>query len=220
MLRIKSVHLLLPLLLSLSHLLNAELTWGKQIKELKLYSTDAPATTKFAYSNTSKDRPVNISNVKTDCGCTTAELDSEIIKPGETGEISVRFNPKGKTGIHEKKVTITTDDIQNPVTTLTVRANVITPVAVKPSVVFFSDHNLESSKSIAVTIEGSTGFKFIDMYSKNGNLELTQIASDESKYTINITLMNSEEFSRDLVYLKFQSPDGQGYTHLVHTLRK
>ncbi|WKK81153.1 DUF1573 domain-containing protein [Marivirga arenosa] len=60
----------------------------------------------FKFENTGK-QPLIISNVKTTCGCTVPSYPrGEAIAPGETGEITVKFNSRGKMGRQNKIVRI------------------------------------------------------------------------------------------------------------------
>ena len=60
----------------------------------------------YTFTNTG-DQPFIISNAKGSCGCTVPKWPREIIAPGESGEIIVEFNSKGKKGKRNQKVTIT-----------------------------------------------------------------------------------------------------------------
>ncbi len=60
----------------------------------------------FTFSNTGSE-PLVLSNVKPSCGCTTPSWTKEPIAPGETGEIHVEFDSKGKSGKQTKTVTVT-----------------------------------------------------------------------------------------------------------------
>ena len=77
----------------------------------------------YEFVNTG-DEPLVISNAKGSCGCTVPKWPKTPIPPGETGEIQVEFNSKGKSGKQTKRVTITanTDPAQ---TFLTISGNVI-----------------------------------------------------------------------------------------------
>ena len=50
-----------------------------------------------------------ISDAKGSCGCTVPEPPKEPIKPGETGDVKVRFNTSGKPNRQQKTVTLTTN---------------------------------------------------------------------------------------------------------------
>lgn len=77
----------------------------------------------YEFTNTGNE-PLVISNAKGSCGCTVPQWPKTPIPPGETGEIVVEFNSKGKTGKQTKRVTITanTDPAQ---TFLTITGNVL-----------------------------------------------------------------------------------------------
>ena len=68
----------------------------------------------YEFTNTGNE-PLVISNAKGSCGCTVPKWPKSPIAPGETGEILVEFNSKGKTGKQTKRVTITanTDPAQS-----------------------------------------------------------------------------------------------------------
>lgn len=70
------------------------ITQGEQVKNV------------FVFTNTS-DIPLIISNAKGSCGCTVPEWPKEPIMPGESSQLLVVFNSKGKRGNQVKKVTIT-----------------------------------------------------------------------------------------------------------------
>ncbi len=74
----------------------------------------------FEFTN-SGNEPLIIDNCKGSCGCTVPKCPKEPIQPGETGQIEVKFNSKGKKNQQTKKVTINgnTDPAQ---TFLTIKA--------------------------------------------------------------------------------------------------
>ncbi|MDX1476133.1 MAG: DUF1573 domain-containing protein [Saprospiraceae bacterium] len=76
----------------------------------------------YKFTNTGNE-PLVISNAKGSCGCTVPQWPKTPIPPGETGEIRVEFDSKGKSGKQTKRVTITanTDPAQ---TFLTITGNI------------------------------------------------------------------------------------------------
>ena len=65
-----------------------------------------------------------ISAAKGNCGCTVPEWPKEPIKIGEEATIKVTFNSRGKKGLQNKRVTLTTNAIPN-VKILTIKGTVI-----------------------------------------------------------------------------------------------
>ena len=59
----------------------------------------------FKFKNTGKV-PLLITDAKATCGCTVPKYPEETIAPGESGEISVRFNTSGKKEDQNKPVTL------------------------------------------------------------------------------------------------------------------
>jgi len=76
----------------------------------------------YKFKNTGNE-PLVISNARGSCGCTVPQWPQEAIAPGESNEIVVEFNSKGKPGPQTKTVTITANT--EPVTTkLTIKGTV------------------------------------------------------------------------------------------------
>lgn len=59
----------------------------------------------FKFTNTGEN-PLRIETVKPSCGCTSPNWTKEDIAPGQTGEIEVEFDSKGKNGMQNKSVTV------------------------------------------------------------------------------------------------------------------
>jgi hypothetical protein len=78
----------------------------------------------FSFTNTG-DVPLVITNAKGSCGCTVPQWPRESIAPGESGEIMVQFNSRGRKNNQNKSVTITANT-ETGTERLTIHAN-ITP---------------------------------------------------------------------------------------------
>ncbi|MEC8459130.1 MAG: DUF1573 domain-containing protein [Bacteroidota bacterium] len=64
----------------------------------------------FTFTNKGEG-PLIISNAQGSCGCTVPIWPRNPIAPGETGEIKVSFNSKGRAGKQDKRVTLTTNAV-------------------------------------------------------------------------------------------------------------
>ena len=62
----------------------------------------------FKFKNTGKGALV-ITNARASCGCTIPEKPEHPIMPGESSEIKVKFNSRGKHGKQNKRITLTTN---------------------------------------------------------------------------------------------------------------
>ncbi len=78
----------------------------------------------FSFTNTG-EAPLLIKNATATCGCTIPSWPKEAIAPGETGEIEVNFNSKGKPNQQTKTITITANT-EESITKLTIKG-MVTP---------------------------------------------------------------------------------------------
>ena len=73
---------------------------------------------------------LEIVGVSTSCGCTTAEVDTRQLAPGEMAELEVTYDPQahgGATGQFMRVVYVRTDDPDVPEATLIIRVTVAEP---------------------------------------------------------------------------------------------
>ena len=95
----------------------------------KINEADGKVTTIFTFKNEGME-PLVLSNVRASCGCTTPKWPREPIEPGQTGDITVTYNPNGRPGRFTKTVTITSNATE-PTTRVTIKGEVI-PKPAKP----------------------------------------------------------------------------------------
>ncbi len=95
----------------------------------KIHEEDGRVTTIFEFKNEGM-APLVLSNVRASCGCTTPKWTREPVEPGQTGQITVTYNPNGRPGGFTKTITVTSN-ASEPTTKLTIRGEVI-PRQAKP----------------------------------------------------------------------------------------
>ncbi len=66
---------------------------------------DGPVTHAFIITNTG-DAPLVVISANAACGCTTPIIPREPIKPGESAELKVKYDPKGRPGEFSKSVRV------------------------------------------------------------------------------------------------------------------
>ena len=130
----------------------------------KINEADGRVTTIFTFKNEGM-APLVLSNVRASCGCTTPTWTKTPIEPGQTGDITVTYNPNGRPGRFQKTITITSN-ATTPTTKLTIKGEVIPKtqqavnkfphkmgdaLAVSTKVLTFG--NILNTKNITKTIE-------------------------------------------------------------------
>ncbi|HQF42007.1 MAG TPA: DUF1573 domain-containing protein, partial [Ignavibacteriaceae bacterium] len=81
----------------------------------------------FILSNNGGDL-LKITDVRASCGCTAANPTKRELKPGESSNLEVTFNSKGRKGPQVKTVNVTTNDPDRKDILLTIKCNIIEPV--------------------------------------------------------------------------------------------
>lgn len=115
----------------------------------------------FKFKNTGGG-PLKILNVTASCGCTLPKLDGEKrdYMPGDTGTITVDFNPKSKMGAAHSTITVTTNDPARPSITLNLSAVVKKLVFTEPALAQIGQVAKGEDKSFEVKVVGrSKDFK-------------------------------------------------------------
>ncbi|MDZ4846307.1 MAG: DUF1573 domain-containing protein [Chitinophagales bacterium] len=106
---------------------NAAFVFEKTEHDFGKIGQEATVEYTFKFKNTGTE-PLVISEARGSCGCTVPEYSKEPIAVGESGDIQVSFDPKGKSGVQRKTVTITANT--NPArTTLNIVSEVDAPAA-------------------------------------------------------------------------------------------
>jgi len=86
----------------------ANISFDKMVHEFGEIDEGDKITHKFTFKNTG-NAPLVIDHVDVSCGCTMPSYPIIPIGPGETGEIGVVYNSKGKFGTQKPSITIKTN---------------------------------------------------------------------------------------------------------------
>jgi hypothetical protein len=86
----------------------ALITLDKKVYDFGTVNEGDIVETSFIVTNSGKTDLV-ITNAKATCGCTIPVWPKAPIKPGESGEVKVKFNTNGKPNRQQKSVTLTTN---------------------------------------------------------------------------------------------------------------
>src|SRR5260370_10091617 len=166
----------------------AELKWEQNTIELHPSAGDKTAVAHFKYQNTGST-PVHFKSVKASCGCTTTQSQKEVVSPGEKGEIVATLNIGDRTGQQMKTVTVQTDD-PNPAqatTVLTLKANILQALEIKPTFVYWQGGEEPKTKKISIKASKDFPAKNITVKSNNPSFEAKVEAGAAGEWTIEVT---------------------------------
>lgn len=92
----------------------------------------------------SGDQDLIITAVRASCGCTVAKMEKNSYLPGEKGEIYVKLNTRGFSGVVRKSVSIRIQDVKLPLVRVIIQANVKPKLEVEPSFIDLQDLPLDN----------------------------------------------------------------------------
>lgn len=101
----------------------SRILFDKPIHNFGVFGQEEKQKHTFTFTNTS-DINLYVMDVSTSCGCTVASYSDEKIAPGDSGKININYDPKGRQGLQEKKIIVTTNAYPNT-TELTIIAEVL-----------------------------------------------------------------------------------------------
>ena len=144
--------------------------------------------TVFTFKNIG-DAPLEIQNVTTSCGCTSAKPDKTMYEPGESGSIPVTFNSERFAGAITKRITVTTNDPESPKTAVTIKGNVVTDLTSKPVSVFFPKAKAgeKTTQEISVSTSKLDKLEIKNLTAEPEFLTAELKKIDDQNYTIVVT---------------------------------
>lgn len=104
----------------------------------------------------SGDEPLEITEVKPSCGCTTTGEWPHHLKPGESGIIPIKLDTGHFVGGVTKTITIKSNDAEHPESVLELKASVWTPIKVSAPVLIFpaiTDPMQSTTRSVTIDNE-------------------------------------------------------------------
>ncbi len=106
-----------------------KIVFDKLINDLGTFSEDSnPKVCTFKFTNHQTDA-IAIAHVQSTCGCAVPQYTKKAILPGESGEISIIYNPQGRPGVFNRTILVSFSGQENKVH-LSVKGTV-TPGAIR-----------------------------------------------------------------------------------------
>ena len=172
----------------------------------KINEADGRVTTIFTFKNEGMAALV-LSNVRASCGCTTPSYTKEPINPGETGEITVTYNPNGRPGHFSKTITVTSN-ASEPTKKLYIKGEVIPkPAAPAP--------NSYPVKMGALSLKTqNVNFGTIKK-DQNVSREIEYANKSNEEVSVSLLLDGSKGFDADVTLIKVK-PNETGKFVLVY----
>lgn len=130
----------------------AHLKWETTEKTLKLDPTLEEATETFSVVNVG-DKPVTVLSIKGTCGCTNADMDKKLLKPGDTATLTATMSTGVRIENKTVQVAVETDDPANSDVILSIVRDVSEAARVEPGSVTWEFDPEMSTKVVEVELK-------------------------------------------------------------------
>ncbi|MGE5432554.1 MAG: DUF1573 domain-containing protein [Syntrophomonadaceae bacterium] len=168
----------------------------------------------FVISNTGDDSLL-IMDVKASCGCTAAQPEKNVLKPGESAKINIKFNTIGRQGKQQKYVYVITNDKENPEFRLSFTANVVPDTTQNGPVLQLS----EAKHDFGVMEEGKiAGWKVKFKNAGNSELEIKDIKTSCGCTAASVSGRRLKPGEEGSILVEFDSANKSGKVSRTVTL--
>lgn len=135
--------------------------------------------------------PLELTSVKTSCGCTVAELRQRVLAPGEATTIDAVLSLKGRQGLQSKAIVVESNDPIQPTLQLALVGNAITPIEILPKIVNFGRIVDDETHTRTVTIKSKKTdamFKVTRLESRSPHFTVSEkVLEDGRTHLLTIT---------------------------------
>ena len=200
------------LLTSLAH---ADIEWDSKEVTVKAGPFDEFVEAVFKFTNKG-EAPVNVLDVKTSCGCTTAALAKKVYAPGETGEIKAKFNVGGRKGLQSKTINVTTDIEKDPITTLMLKTEIPELLKIEPQTLVWKVGEEGAAKTIKVSVVTPEAIKLVTVTTVNDKFKSELVTLKEGKeYEVKITPPSTATADKAVFTITIDKPTDRPKTFMV-----
>lgn len=138
--------------------------------------------------------PLVISQVRTGCGCTQAQLDRTTIPPGESASLSARLALRKHIGPKQTAIYLHTNDPDHPVFLCQFKGVAIPEVEITPAMLNIGITPQPSNQTVSVVLQNRTAIPFrIISLDRPHSFASVQVTTNEpgQKYTLEVSCVTS-----------------------------
>jgi hypothetical protein len=118
----------------------------------------------FSFKNTG-DSIVEISEVKTSCGCTTVKLEKMVYAPGESGAITGNFSVGDRQGLQQKSISVLTKGLGQPDIRLSLKLEIPQLATMRPGLLLWRVGGELVAKTLKISPNVDMGVEIVSVES-------------------------------------------------------
>lgn len=185
---------------------HAALEWETQSITLQVHPTQVCADAVYRFSNTGQE-PVTINETKVSCGCLAPKLTKRTFQPGESGELTIKFDLRNRSGKQKKSTVVSMSDGK----TVTLAMSVDIPKAynIAPIMMKWVKGATNETKTAKLENPNKQPIKILSATSSHRDLPVELKTIREGfEYEVVVTKKPSAFNARSVVRLQTEPPPG------------
>ena len=183
--------------------LGAQLSFEKTEIRVDLEFGDERVSRDFVFTNVG-DFPVEILDVRSSCGCTTAAPEQTIYKPGESGKIAAVFEAGQRVGGQRNSIMVRTDHPERSIHSLVFFVDIPRPLTLSHRFLIWQRNGSTDTRRVEAVFHPDSPYRLQDV-EVEGNaftVELIEDEDEEGRYYIDVTPANLSGSERAAIILR------------------
>jgi len=127
------------------------LEFGEPVYDFGEHDNASDVEHSFAFRNTGS-APLQITHVRSGCGCTKAELSTNLVAPGASATLATRVCIKGLHGPKRTSIYVHSNDPAKPVYQLLVTGKAVSDIEIEPRIVAMNWHAGDNPPSARIAV--------------------------------------------------------------------
>lgn len=136
------------------------------------------------------DAPLHVADVRTSCGCTTTVLEKRDLAPGEEMPLAATLSLKNRRGPQSKRVTIGSNDPDQPNVLAIIQGTAIRHLTITPSIIylFSAPQGQPITRTVEILSDHNAPFRILTIEASHPDLAIGVEPLSTSAYRLSLTL--------------------------------
>ncbi|MDQ8196214.1 DUF1573 domain-containing protein [Coraliomargarita sp. SDUM461004] len=185
----------------------AELKFERTVIEDTVSPDSKSYPFEFAFKNEGGSA-VEISKIKTSCGCTTAKLDKKVYAAGESGVIKGTFSVGDRKGLQQNSISVLTEDLGQPVIELGLSLAIPQMITMKPGLLLWRVGADTEAKTLSIIPNKELGVKILSIETDDSSFTIERSSSSASgEYLASVMPKSLDSQGRSLIRVQVAQED-------------
>ena len=183
--------------------LGAQLSFEKTEIRVDLEFGAERVSRDFVFTNVG-DSPVEVLDVRSSCGCTTAAPEKKVYEPGESGKLSALFEAGQRVGEQSNSIMVRTDHPERSIHSLVFFVDIPRPLTLSHRFLIWQRNGSADTRRVEVVFHPDSPYRLEDVEVEGGafTVQLIEDEDAEGRYYIDVTPANLSTSERAAIILR------------------